>query len=290
MTRPRARIAVLVFFSAAWPSRAFATPPQPPPGRAERCVAAAERGQQEKDRAAFVEARADFRVCASDECPALVRKDCVQWLGDVETNLPSVVLGAKDARGNDLLDARILVDGKSYKEDVDAGRAIALDPGPHVFRFEHAPDSPVELTLVLRTGERNRPIYGTFGGVQAAAPPPPVLAVASRRVTHVSPWAYALGAVAVAGGASFAAFGVAGLNEKSQLRAQCNDTCSDQAIAPLKVDYITADVSLGLGVVAAAVSIWLFLHPSVETVSEPAAGFVVVPSREGGSVGWGGRF
>ncbi len=274
MTRLRPRIALLFSFTLSLTLAPSASPAPPPnPGPAERCVAAAERGQQERDRAAFVEARASFRACSADECPSLVRRDCVQWLSDVETSVPSVVVGAKDARGNDLLDARILVDGRSYKEEIDAGRAIALDPGPHVFHFDHPPDAPVELTLVLRTGERNRPIYGTFGAatpVSSAPTPPPARPVAPARVTHVSPWAYVLGGVAVAGLASFASFGAGGLNEKNQLRAECNDTCSDQQVQPLKVDYITADTSLGLGVVAAAISIWLFTHPSVEARPESA--------------------
>ena len=146
MTRLPARVvALLLAFSS--PRAAAAAPP----GRTERCVAAAERGQQERDRAAFVEARASFRSCAADECPSLVRKDCAQWLADLETSIPSVVLGAKDARGNDVLGARILVDGRPYQEEVDSGRPIALDPGPHKFRFEHPPDAPVELTDVLHT-------------------------------------------------------------------------------------------------------------------------------------------
>jgi hypothetical protein len=293
-------LAHLAAFAAltAFSPRAAAAPP---PGRAERCVAAAEQGQQQRDRAAFVEARASFRACAADECPALVRKDCSQWLSDVDTNIPSVVLGARDARGNDVTGARILVDGKGYQDDVDAGRAITLNPGPHTFRFEHAPDAPVELTLVLRTGERNRPIFGTFGAAPSAAPgaqttpvplpaASPPAAPSHTPATHVSAWAYALGGVAIAGVASFAAFGATGLDEKNQLRAQCGNTCSDAQVDPLKVKYITADVSLGVGIVAAVISTWLFLHPSREERAEPAMTLSLGPSRDGASVGMVGRF
>jgi hypothetical protein len=296
MTRLGAR-GLLALGALASPSLASAAPP----GRAERCVAAAERGQQERDRAAFIEARASLRACAADECPALVRKDCAQWLADVESNIPSVVVGAKDARGNDVLGARILVDGTPYQEEADSGRAITLDPGPHTFRFEHAPDAPVELTLVLRTGEHNRPIYGTFAPTGAApaasalpAPGAPIAPSspapeAAPRSLHVSTWAYVLGGIALAGGASFAIFGATGLAEKSQLRAQCGDTCSDAQVEPLKVKYITADISLGIGVVAAAISAWLFLHPSVAG-GEPVARLSIVPSRDGANLSIAGRF
>ncbi|MGO9000300.1 MAG: hypothetical protein ACLQVI_43800 [Polyangiaceae bacterium] len=301
MTRlgARALAAPLAWFACfACSSIASAAPPT---GRAERCVAAAERGQQERDRAAFAEARVSFRACAAEECPALVRKDCAQWLADVEVNTPTVVLGAKDAHGNDMLGAHIFVDGKSYQEEVDSGRAIALNPGPHVFRFEHSPDAPVELTEVLRMGEHNRPIYGTFSAALPPAPaptaaqPPPVpapppAAAPVPLAKHVSTWAYVFGAAAVVGGASFAYFGATGLSEKSQLRSQCGDTCTDAQVQPLKVKYITADVSLGLGVIAAAVSAWLFLHPKVEEGTEPATTVTIAPNKEGASLSIVGTF
>jgi hypothetical protein len=291
MTRPGGSV-VLAFLAVS--SIASAAPPD----RAERCVSAAERGQQERDHGAFAEARTSFRACAADECPSLVRKDCAQWLTEVEANAPTVVLGAKDVRGNDVLGARILVDGKSYQEEVDSGRAITLDPGPHVFRFEHPPDAPVEVTQVVRMGEHNRPIYGTFGAatpatVPSTAPPAPVIPPSSPPAAHrtrVSTWAYALGAVAVVGVASFASFGAIGLNEKSQLRSQCGNTCSDAQVEPLKVDYVTADASLGVGVIAAAISAWLFLHPSVEETSAPGATLSMAPSPGGGVLSVLGRF
>jgi hypothetical protein len=289
MRRGASVLAVLVAF-AAFPCAASAAPPS----RAERCVALAERGQQERDRAAFTEARVSLRACAADECPSLVRKDCAQWLAEVEASTPTVVLGAKDAQGNDVIGARILVDGKPYQEQADTGRAVPLDPGPHVFRFEHPPDTPVELTEVVRMGEHNRPVYGTFAGAPpapvppapapAAAAPPPAAAPPVAPTTHVSPWAYVLGAVAVVGGASFAYFGATGLGEKSQLRSQCGSTCSDAQVEPLKVKYITADASLGVGVISAAIATWLFLHPSVREAAEPGPAVSLSPNRGGGTL------
>lgn len=291
MTRPGLPLLFLLLASSSFAAAA-------PPGRAERCVTAAERGQQERDRAAFVEARASFRSCAADECPALVRKDCAQWLTDLEANIPSVVVGAKDARGNDVLGARILIDGRPYPEETDSGRAITLDPGPHTFRFEHPPDAPVEVTEMLRTGERNRPIYGTFAAPRPAAPaviapgaaPPPPPAPPRARASHVSGWAYAIGAVAVAGGASFAAFGSTGLDEKNQLRTQCGPTCTDAQVQPLKVKYIAADASLGVGVIAAVVSTWLFLHPDVEEANGAGTTVSLGATRDGGGVSVVGTF
>ena len=108
--------------------------------------------------------------------------------------------------------------------------------------------------------------------------------------SHVSTWAYVLGGVALAGGASFAIFGATGLDEKNQLRSQCGNTCTDAQVQPLKVKYITADVSLGVGVIAAAVSAWLFLHPSAGEVNEPAVSFSLAPTRQGATASVLARF
>ena len=252
-----------------------------PTDRAQKCAADSYRGQEQRDRGAFVEARASFRACALDECPSLIRKDCGQWLSEVEANMPTVVVGAKDARGNDVLGVRVLVDGQPHPGNVESGRAFALDPGPHTFRFEHSPDAPVELTAVLRMGEHNRPIVGTFAAPSspvASTPAPVPEHPAAPTVVHTSfsPWAYAATGVAVAGITSFAIFGALGLDQKNQLRASCGNTCSDSQVSPLKTKYIVADTSLGIGILAGAIATWLFFHPSVDATS-PSTAVTIAP-------------
>jgi hypothetical protein len=247
-----------------------------PNDRAQKCAADSYRGQEERDRGAFVEARASFRSCALDECPSLIRKDCGQWLSEVEANMPTVVVGAKDARGNDVMGARVLVDGQPHSGIIESGRAFALDPGPHTFRFDHPPDAPVEVTAVLRMGEHNRPIVGTFAAASPVLVAPPAQVPehpAPPPVAHtsVSPWAYGTTALSVAGLASFAVFGALGLDQKNQLRASCGNTCSDSQVSPLKTKYIVADTSLGIGLLAGAIATWLFFHPSVDATAPSIA-------------------
>jgi hypothetical protein len=249
--------------------------------RAERCVAESDRGQEQRDRGALVEARASFRACAADECPAMLRKDCAAWLEQVDQSIPTMVLAAKDARGNDLLGARAFVDGASHQEEYESGRAIALDPGPHVVRFEHPPDAPIELTVVLRMGERNREVIGQLAAPPPPPPPPPSprsappLAVAAlpppRREPrrHVSPWAFVTGGVAIAAVGSFAYFGATGLDEKSTLRTTCAPRCTDDQVAPLRARYVAADVSLGIAVLALGATTWLLLHPTTDVSDAP---------------------
>jgi hypothetical protein len=247
--------------------------------KADRCIAASERGQQERDRGALVDARASFRACVADDCPAMLRKDCGRWLEDVEQGIPTIVLGARDSHGDDVIGARVLVDGTQIFE-VESGRAVALDPGPHLIRFEKPPAAPVEQTVVLRMGERNRPILVTFAApVEEKAPAPPHAPPASR--ARISPWVFVAGGVGVAGVGAFAYFGATGLSEKSRLRAECAPTCTDDQVAPVRNRYLAADISLGIGIVAFAIAGYLFFHTA--DPATPTATRVTVAPTPGGA-------
>jgi hypothetical protein len=110
------------------------------------------------------------------------------------------------------------------------------------------------------------------------------------RVTHVSGWAYALGGLGLAGVGAFAYLGGTGLDEKNQLRASCGNTCTDAQVAPLKARYIGADISLGVGVVAALAAAWLFVHPRVEEVPATALAPAISVGARGATLGVGGAF
>jgi len=56
------------------------------------CVAASTEGQTARDDGKLMDARKSFLSCARDECPAVVRKSCAQWLTDVEDRIPSAVI------------------------------------------------------------------------------------------------------------------------------------------------------------------------------------------------------
>jgi hypothetical protein len=225
--------------------------------RSDRCIAASELGQKQRDQGALIAARGSFRTCAADDCPAMIRKDCGRWLDNVEQGLPTVVLGARDEHGADVLDVQISIDGVPFA-DAESGRAIALDPGPHVIHFEKPPAAPVEQTVLLRMGDHNRPILATFAPPAPAEKPPP----AKPPPPRISPLVYVLGGVGVVGLGSFIYFGATGLDEKARLRTTCAPSCSDDQVAPVRNRYIAADVSLGVSLVAFAIAGYLVFHPS----------------------------
>jgi len=140
----------------------------------QACLTASEKGQRARAAGKLREAREQFLVCGAEGCPALVRKDCTQWQGEVVALLPTVVFGAKDARGRDLFDVTITMDGEVLARRLD-GKSVAVDPGPHTFRFEVAGSAPVIERALVKEGERARAITVTFvsseGDSSAAAAP-----------------------------------------------------------------------------------------------------------------------
>src|SRR5688572_22684557 len=78
----------------------------------QQCIAASEKAQQLKNAGKLSEARDQLAVCGRPECPKLVEKDCNEWMREVLAILPSVVVGAKDKKGRDIVEARVSIDGK----------------------------------------------------------------------------------------------------------------------------------------------------------------------------------
>lgn len=125
-------------------------------GDKEVCIAASEDGQRARVAGRLIEASAQFAGCARAVCPSIVRAACVGWLEEVERGMPTVSLGVQDARGRDLLDARILVDGLAPPAH-GAGRSFPLDPGRHVVRVEVS-GRVYEEHVLVKEGDKARAI------------------------------------------------------------------------------------------------------------------------------------
>jgi hypothetical protein len=210
------------------------------------CVAASDRAQVLRDEGKLKLAREQMIACSREACPAVVRKDCTTWLSSLDASMPSVVIGARDAAGKDLVRVRVSVDGSPLLEALD-GKALPIDPGAHTFRFELPGEKPLEVPFVIREGEQRRALFVQFPPKEAPPPPPP-----SAAKVPVAP--IVLGVLGVAALANFAAFGVWGRNELLTLHATCGikHDCSDAQVNDTRTKLIVADVSLGTGIAAIA--------------------------------------
>ena len=128
----------------------------------QACLAASEKGQRARGAGKLREARDSFLVCGGEGCPAIVRRDCAQWQGDIVNMLPGVVFGAKDKQGRDLFDVTVSMDGEMLVKKLD-GKSVIIDPGPHTFKFEIPGQPPVTTERVLvKEGEKARVITVNF--------------------------------------------------------------------------------------------------------------------------------
>jgi hypothetical protein len=237
-------------------------------------------------------------LCAREACPGIVRKDCLQWLSEVEASLPSVVLSARNAQGGDISSAKVTADGVMISDKLD-GKSIFVDPGPHTFKFEVEGQAPVEQQAVIREGEKNRAITATFGTTPEATPnvvtPPP--AETDKKSAPVA--GYILGGVGLVALGGFAYFGLTGKSDVSTMREGCGQqhACSQDEVDSAKSKLLIADVSLGVGIVALGVATYMILThdsaPSSAKVGSAALkrfdfGARALPG--GGAATLGGRF
>jgi hypothetical protein len=233
----------------------------------ETCFSSAETAQKLRAQGHLRDARERLLTCAQKECPTAVQSDCSTWLAQVEADLPSIVVQAHDAQGNDLPDVQVTVDGTRVADRLD-GRPIPLDPGPHALRLERSGSQPVDRSIVLVEGQKERAVEATLEPI--AAPPESTASPPAAIPTPV----WILGAVGAAALVSTAVFWVWGRSEFSSLQNSCAPHCDPSSVSPARTKLVAGDVSLGVAAVALGVGGWLYF----------------TRDRGGGRVGFQARF
>jgi hypothetical protein len=250
------------------------------------CVAASETGQGLRSAGRLRDARTKFRECVSQSCPRPVREDCAQRVAEMETAIPTLVLAAKDLAGNDLLAVAVRVDGQSLADPL-GGKAIEVDPGEHQFTFQVEGEPPVEKSVVVRQGDKNRLIQVVIG----QAPSPPLEPVAPKPaapphpppVSDDSTWRLAgitLGAVGVgAAGAGLVLSLLAKSTYDHALSAECDGNphaCTPQGAIDGRTAHAEAEGAtasfIGAGVLVAGGAVLFFTTPNGARVA-PVVGY-----------------
>jgi hypothetical protein len=268
LTGLRSALALALVSSLALPARA--APPSPKAVK-EACVSAYERAQDLRRTGKLIDAREALITCSQPACPSAATIDCTRWLGEVEQSLPSVVVSAHDARGREVSDLRVLVDGAPLPA-APSGLATPIDPGAHTFRYESSLGPAIEERITIREGEKNRAVSVTLGPAPspAAASGAPSSAASSRPVPAL---AWVLGGVGVAGFAVLAGFGASSLADENALRETCAPHCALDDVHAIRVKHTLADIGLGVGVASLGVATVLFFtRPAVPATTTSRAG------------------
>lgn len=215
------------------------------------CIQSYEDAQVRRRDSQLIAARQAAVRCASG-CPSSLAKDCAQWIGEIESSIPRVVLEARDANGTSLVDVSVSIDGKPMASQLQ-GRTVEVDPGPHVFVFTTKGADDVRLQTVVVESEKNHRISAQF--------PDYFLARRSAPIPKIA-WVFA-GTGGVALGAA-AVFGALAWSQRQDLEKQdCAPACPGQDVSRLSRTATIADVSLAFGVtaLAGAAAVWLVTRP-----------------------------
>jgi len=252
----------------------------------EVCVRAVEHAQNVRLDGKLREAREGFMTCARAVCPDAIRQDCTRWITEVDASLPSVVFEGVWADGRDVTGMTVWLDGKSLA-GAEPGRAVALDPGEHTFRFDVSGAASIETRNVVREGEKNRILRVTFTpnapseptvvGPPAPAtttsasyaPPPPRqwqptppddgrLAPAKRGSIPVT--AFVFGGVGLASFGGFAVLALTGTSRLDSMRTTCEHTFNPSDVTSARNEILVGDILGYVGLAAAGVALWLALR------------------------------
>ena len=252
------------------------------------CVRAADAAQEQRTAGKLRDARVSLHTCAREGCPALVRSDCTHWLAEVEATMPTIVIRVQNARGDDLSDAQVDLDGRRMTDKLE-GLPIEVDPGPHVLAW-HRGEKSGRQEIIVHTAEKNRTVTlrvesgGATGAPVAPAPTPSD----DRFRPGAAAWIFA--GVAVAGVASFSYFGLRGSSEVSDMRRECAGHCPTSSVDAAYEKLLVADISLGVAVVSAGVATYLFWSAATSAKSSSAREVSVSPVVGGLAATWLERF
>jgi hypothetical protein len=254
----------------------------------DACLAAYEKSQQLKQQGKLGASREQLVQCVQPTCPALVKKDCSQWLADLDASTPTVIVNARDAEGKDVLNVRVLVDGAVLMDKLD-GKPHPIDPGVHVFRYEREGADPTEESIVIQEHEKNRVITAKIALPPASSTSPSMHLDTTAPPPSSPVLGYTLLGVGVAGVAVFSIFAAMGQHDVDQMRNgpdKCAPSCDPSRVDSARTKIIVANASLGAGIVAAGVGTFLLLKPSKSSTGlgvgvRPVAGGTMADVRVG---------
>jgi hypothetical protein len=273
------------------------------PARADSkadCAKAYEASQEQRSQDKLREAHKNMLTCSQSACPNFIKKDCSKWLAEVEAAMPTVVFSAK-AGGKDVSDVRVSMGDETVAETLD-GKAIDMDPGSHAFVFESEEYGKREIQVVVKEGKKAQSVEVSFesaGGETSSASGSPGqgdqgAGVSSESGSGRQTIGYVLLGVGAVGLGGFAYFGLTGKSDQNKLACADSKTCTDSDLDPIKKKYLFADISLGVGVVAAALGTYfLVTAPSGNAAPAQDAGrlrFDLGPTRGGGFASVAGAF
>jgi hypothetical protein len=272
------------------PSNTAPTGEQAPFDARAKCVTEHEQTQISRMHESLLSARASALSCSQAECPALLRADCVQWFGEIDKQVPSIVVSLH-AGDTDVSSVTVRIDGRPIARALD-GQLLELDPGQHSVKVVPLGKPALNRDVVLAAGEKGRLIVFDMSGHEVAPGPaassPTEPPIPTARPIPTLTWVLSGTAIAAAGAGSV--FGVLALSKRNSLEKApdsggCAPYCTDSEVAPVRHLTLTADVLFGVATVSAiGAALTYFLRPEVP-VRSGSLQFDLGVAQNGASVG-----
>jgi hypothetical protein len=224
--------------------------------------------------------REQLLVCAR-ACPDQLRASCGKWLREIESELPSIVLKAKDARGRDVSDVAVDVDDAQVAAYAE-GLPIELNPGKHTVRVRDRAGRTLVQPVLVSAGEKLKVVEIWLE--PRAADAPRVL----RPVPTPMFVLLGVGAAALASWGTFAIWSAVEFSKTSHCSPTCNPADRDTGFG---VKTAMADVSLAVAG-AALVGAAIVYATRPEVVERPRPTAEIQPAIGAGFAGasFAGRF
>ena len=261
--------ATAVLFAVAFAAYCKRAQAQP---KGDACADAYESAQEFRKASKLKSTEEMLSACAQKSCGKFLYHECSVWLKELRHDMPSVILSVSDdATGASVDDVQVSIDGAPLTSALN-GKAIAVDPGLHEFRFNAKGHATVSQQVNIRKGHQERrlairlparserstskdaPDRDTSDrdtSDQAAAEPRP-------RGSSKSSAPYVIGSVGLLGMVGFGVFGALAKSEHAEVR-ECLPTCPRAQLARVSTFYTTANISLGVGIVGLGTAAVLFL-------------------------------
>lgn len=244
------RLAALIV-TLAVPAWAEEAPPEDLATK-RACIGAHANVQRSRAAQRLADARKQAQACSAPECPDVIRGECSTWTRELAAEQPTIVLAARDEAGHVVTEVTVRLGDEILTRRID-GQAIELDPGLHTLRFDGR-----ERQVLVRAGEKSQLVELVLPAPPMSEPPPRSAPAPSAKPSRGIPTAsWILGGVAAAGFISAGYFGLSGLSQQRHLESSCAPRCPNGEVDDMQRSYAIADVSLGLGLVAAAGAIWV---------------------------------
>lgn len=215
------------------------------------CLGSFGRAQRMRREAMLLEARQELLACAQDGCFDAVRVKCLQWLDEVDADIPTLVIAIKDKRGETPPDARVLIDGGGASAAL-GGRALEVNPGTHEMSVTLGSGERMVKTVTILQGQKNQSVVFDFTPPEEPTntlPPQVIVRGSSTNVPAII--AFGVGGAALAAGIIT---GALALKDGDDLEEQCDqvgcdaDDLGDHTLAHVSTGtFVLAGVSAALG-------------------------------------------